>query len=206
MMYGVLKGQGARPSYPRGRGERGAALVEFAIILPLILLITFGIIEYSYAFNADSTVAQAARAGGRTASALSQDDTQAEQAAGAVGAALQTLPANEPQLVWIYKVTAPDGSPPDACATDCTSFTWDPVGKKFNTSAPGGSGWKGSSQNICTDGSGGSKPFDLVGVYVKIDHKFITPGLFGPGTFLTDHSVFRLEPKPSSSAICPPHS
>ncbi|MGQ0833075.1 MAG: TadE/TadG family type IV pilus assembly protein, partial [Microthrixaceae bacterium] len=34
----------------RGKRDRGAALVEFAIIMPIFFLLVFGIIEFGWAF------------------------------------------------------------------------------------------------------------------------------------------------------------
>ena len=47
---------------------RAAAIVEFAVVLPLLLMILFGIIEYGYVFMVRLTVEHAAREGGRVAS------------------------------------------------------------------------------------------------------------------------------------------
>ena len=44
-----------------GRGERGAAMVEAALILPILLLIIFGIIDFSRAYNAKQTLTHASR-------------------------------------------------------------------------------------------------------------------------------------------------
>lgn len=49
----------------RARNEHGAAAVEFALILPVLLLILIGIIEFSLAFNAQLSLNQAAREGAR---------------------------------------------------------------------------------------------------------------------------------------------
>lgn len=49
-------------------GERGAAMVEFAVILPLLITLVFGIIEFSIAFNRLQGLHAAAREGARTAS------------------------------------------------------------------------------------------------------------------------------------------
>ncbi|MFB0836377.1 MULTISPECIES: TadE/TadG family type IV pilus assembly protein [unclassified Arthrobacter] len=49
----------------RKRNEEGAAAVEFALILPVLLLILIGIIEFSLAFNAQLSLNQAAREGAR---------------------------------------------------------------------------------------------------------------------------------------------
>jgi Flp pilus assembly protein TadG len=45
--------------------SRGAAAVEFAIVLPLLLLIVFGVVDFGRAYNAKVTLAQAAREGAR---------------------------------------------------------------------------------------------------------------------------------------------
>ena len=50
----------------RLQGERGAAIVEFALVVPVLLVLLLGIMEYSKAFNAQSSLAAAAREGART--------------------------------------------------------------------------------------------------------------------------------------------
>ncbi len=47
--------------------RRGAAIVEFAVILPLLLTILFGIIEYGWVFMVRQTLQTAAREGCRLA-------------------------------------------------------------------------------------------------------------------------------------------
>ena len=47
--------------------ERGAAAVEFAIIVPVFLLIVFGMIDFSRAYYTQSAVAAAVREGARMA-------------------------------------------------------------------------------------------------------------------------------------------
>jgi Flp pilus assembly protein TadG len=49
------------------RDERGAAAVEFALVLPVLLLILFGIIEFARAWNVRQTLTDAAREGARVA-------------------------------------------------------------------------------------------------------------------------------------------
>jgi Flp pilus assembly protein TadG len=51
----------------RSRGDQGAALVEFAIIMPLLFLLLFGIIEFAIAFNDYQSIRQGARDGARQA-------------------------------------------------------------------------------------------------------------------------------------------
>lgn len=49
------------------RKERAAAVVEFAVVLPLLLTILFGIIEYGWVFMVRQTLQTAAREGCRLA-------------------------------------------------------------------------------------------------------------------------------------------
>jgi Flp pilus assembly protein TadG len=48
------------------RSERGAAAVEFALVVPLLLLLVVGIAEFGRAYNISATLASAARTGART--------------------------------------------------------------------------------------------------------------------------------------------
>ena len=47
--------------------DRGAAVVEFALLLPLLLFLIFGLIDFGRALNAQITLTQAAREGARMA-------------------------------------------------------------------------------------------------------------------------------------------
>jgi Flp pilus assembly protein TadG len=47
------------------RSDRGAAAVEFALLLPLLVLLVFGMIDFGRAINAQITITQAAREGAR---------------------------------------------------------------------------------------------------------------------------------------------
>lgn len=49
------------------RADRGAAAVEFALVLPLLLLVLFGLIDFGRALNAQIALTQAAREGVRLA-------------------------------------------------------------------------------------------------------------------------------------------
>ncbi len=70
-----------------GRGDRGVTAVEFAIILPLLLMMVFGIIEFGRAYSARLTVTHAAREGVRVL-AVTEDQSAAEAAAVAATAGL----------------------------------------------------------------------------------------------------------------------
>ena len=59
------------------KDESGAAAVEFAIVLPVLLLLVFGIIEFGLLFNRYITVTHAAREGVRVAALTGNADTGA---------------------------------------------------------------------------------------------------------------------------------
>ncbi len=51
----------------RGRPDSGEALVEFALILPIMLVLSLGMLDFGRAFHTKSLVDQAAREGCRVA-------------------------------------------------------------------------------------------------------------------------------------------
>ncbi|MCZ2810084.1 pilus assembly protein [Modestobacter sp. VKM Ac-2979] len=64
-----MSGSPARPRPRPARrllGERGAAAVEFALVIPVLLLLLLGIMEVSAAFNTQATLSAAAREGARS--------------------------------------------------------------------------------------------------------------------------------------------
>ncbi|GAB4099291.1 TadE/TadG family type IV pilus assembly protein [Sinomonas halotolerans] len=67
------------------RRERGAVAVEFALVLPLLLTLLFGIIEFGRIYNAQIVFSNAAREAARTM-AIKDDPGQASSAAQAVAA------------------------------------------------------------------------------------------------------------------------
>src|SRR6266699_2915884 len=64
--------------------DRGAVAVEFALLLPMLLLLLFGIIDFGRALNAQITLTQAAREGARLAS-LNQPNVVSRTQAAATG-------------------------------------------------------------------------------------------------------------------------
>jgi len=69
-IHPAIRGRRSRQtSRPRREGPRarGAAVVEFAVVLPLLLTILFGIIEYGWVFMVRQTLQTSAREGARIA-------------------------------------------------------------------------------------------------------------------------------------------
>jgi Flp pilus assembly protein TadG len=178
--------------------ERGAALVETAILIPVVILLTFGLIEFSSAYQSSAVAASTARSAARTASAEARLSTYAVDASIAAATALETVPASEPIEMWVYRANnkgfpGADGNTSfTTCSTQCISYQWLSATRSFDTAHAGGSGWQASTQQACNAQTG----WDSVGVYVRLRHKFLTT-LFGATIDLTDHAVFRLEPAPT---------
>lgn len=58
-----------------GNEERGASLVEFALIAPFLILLLFGIVEFGYLFGEFNDVRHGAREGARVAAVNAGDNS-----------------------------------------------------------------------------------------------------------------------------------
>ena len=97
-----------RPSFfsaPRAQrdGERGASAVEFAILLPLLVLLVFGIIQVSLVWNRSQGLHAAAREGARLAS-LPYSTTNDVKTR--VTDALQGVPLENPPTITVSRSCA----------------------------------------------------------------------------------------------------
>lgn len=68
----------------RARGDRGAAIVEFGIVAPLLLVLLFGVVEFGLMFGNKLDISQGAKEGARLASVNFQETS------GTTGAAQTT--------------------------------------------------------------------------------------------------------------------
>lgn len=55
------------------KSQKGTAIVEFALILPLFLMLLFGLVDFGRLFHAYLTIDHAGREGARAASVQSED-------------------------------------------------------------------------------------------------------------------------------------
>lgn len=111
------------PCGGRRARDRGAAAVEFALVLPLLLLLVFGIIDFGRALNAQLTLTQAAREGVRLA-ALGYPDANVQAQAQAAAPELSGV------SVTVAAACAPGAGPAANAEVDLSySFTFiTPVG------------------------------------------------------------------------------
>jgi Flp pilus assembly protein TadG len=107
-----------RSSDRNGHRDRGAAAVEFALLLPVLMLVLCGIVDFGRAYNAQVALTQSAREGARLA-ALGRPDVVSRTQAAAV-------PLTG---VGVSVASCPSGSTGDAVVQTSYSFSFvTPVG------------------------------------------------------------------------------
>lgn len=82
--------------------DRGATLIEFAIVLPILVLLIFGIVEFSRAYNTKVTLTHAARESVRV---MAVEDDAAKAQTAAKDAVSGTLDPD--QLTWSATACTP---------------------------------------------------------------------------------------------------
>lgn len=174
------------------RRERGATIVEAAIVFPLLFLVIFAIAEFGLAFKDWLTVSHAAREGARAGATYGNDiraDYLILQDVGRhLGPASITV-----QNVRIYNAKTGvdenyDYTPGANCAgTDCCD--WTPCPNPDLPSPPYATpGWPPTSRIVAAPNT------DILGVEVIYDHQWITGFFSGTSTF-TSTVEYHLEPQ-----------
>jgi Flp pilus assembly protein TadG len=109
----------------RARQERGASAVEFALVLPLLLAIVFGIIDFGLIMAQKATLASAARTGARYGSvnAYTSNHTCANVVTQVRDAAV-TIGMNSSQVdVTVKRVARPAGTETVVCSSGSPAST-----------------------------------------------------------------------------------
>lgn len=90
------------------RSERGAAAVEFALVLPLLVTLLLGIMEFGRVYNAQVSVTSAAREGARVM-AIQKDPVTAREAVRAGSPSLSPQ-VSDSQIAFSPATGCPVGS------------------------------------------------------------------------------------------------
>ena len=93
----------------RYRGDGGASLVEFALVLPLLALFLFGIVQFGLAYDQKQSINSAAREGARSA-AIPDASVDYDAIVARVNASFDSLSADTVDSVTIEIVDATDGT------------------------------------------------------------------------------------------------
>jgi Flp pilus assembly protein TadG len=189
----------------RGRGDRGAALVEFALVGMLLVVLLFGTVEFGLAWQDRNVVETTARAGARVASSMGDDRYADWNALQSVKAAVNDVGLSNVDYVIVYKSATVDGAVPSAClgatptsqSGSCNVYTGAQLQTLTVANFTGTLSCTGSSPDLAwcptTRQTLQALGTDYVGVYIKAKHDMITQ-LFGSTLSLTTNAVMRIEP------------
>jgi len=97
------------------KSEKGQSVVEFALVLPVFIVIIFGIVEFGRLWETVNVVTSAAREGARVAAVSEPNVAMARSAAQNVLSAANISGAT-------ISVSGPDGND-DVCVTVTTGYT-----------------------------------------------------------------------------------
>lgn len=123
---------------PRGTGERGAAVVEFALVVPVLLALVLGIVEFGHIYNAQLVITNAAREAARTMAVTGEAPT-------AIAAAQSVAPG--------YSITVTPQ--PLTCVTDPTNSQLKQVTATVTSNVPLIAGtWLNAAGTISISGVG----------------------------------------------------
>jgi Flp pilus assembly protein TadG len=192
----------------RASGDRGAALVEAALVSPIFFLILFGVLEFGGAFRDYLTVRNASQGGAR-AGAIAGNDADADfKVVNAVRTDAAAMPSSQVLRVVVYHAADPTDDVPAACTTASTGIG-SPTSCNVYTGAllrvPDGSAWTDctsptdpsrfwcpADRKTAATAASGNGPPDYMGVWVQVKHPWVT-GLFGQQIILTSQTITKLE-------------
>lgn len=192
----------------RRRGDGGLAIVEMAIVVPLLALLAAGIIEFGMAWRDDLTISSATRSAARVASNLGDNDLADYEALLALEAALATLDDATIEGVLIYDGSATDGKPAAACfdgggdpqasaAGNCNFYTAAMLAalNPSNFSSGGTCGAWDWYYCPATERSTDQATLSDVGVWIRVKRDWFTDMFPGDGLTMKDQTVMRVEPQ-----------
>jgi len=180
----------------RRKGERGATLVEAALVLPVLLLIIVAILELGLAFKDYLTVSYLSREGARIG-AFAGNDPDADCAI-LRGLGEIATPGDLARIntVQIYKADNNTGA---QGATNTATYQVGQDPTVCNVPAQPGDGWTVNSapypplgRNIT---AGPTSQLDIIGVRIILDRSWVTNFPPFSGSFqVNETTITRLEP------------
>jgi hypothetical protein len=193
--------------------QRGAILVEAAIITPIVIALVFGMMELGFAYYGRLTIDHMDISGVRSASGGANDVLADFNALKAVKAAETGIPNASVQMVVIYRATSPTDRVPDACKTasvqntpttrGCNRYVANDLtlsSDQFGCVGPPGPAnkidrfWCPTTRKSALLADNGNGPPDYVGVYVVATHNNLF-GLFGKSFTFARDTVMKIEPR-----------
>lgn len=193
---------------------RGAVLVEFALVLPVVVVLVLGLLEYGNLWRQVGTLERAAQQGARAVSAQADGRFADYEGLRAVDAVTRGMSGVEVDRVVIYRATSSDGEVPPTCLSGsqaglCNHYT----GSQVETTNPVGFPAGSASDPTCAPGSwdiawcptsrprGDVNPI-RIGVHVTVSYTPVTGILPGPTVTVERDAVFQIEPCAQGVSAC----
>ena len=194
--------------------ERGAALVEAAIVTPAFFALIFGILEIGLLFRNSLTTNNGAVQGARAASVRGQAEDADYLIIRSVEHGLEAMDLQNLEMLVVFRATGPDSVVPTACLTASQTYNpSNPTAPACNRYTPAdffaeiedpvtgnptgnfGCGGSAIDRFWCPDDreTSLSAGTDYIGIYIETNHQFIS-GFFTDGRALTETKIIRLEP------------
>ena len=196
----------AHPGRRPRRGERGAVMVEFAVVALLLLTMLAGTFDFGMSWRSGLTVNESARSGARVGSSLGSDVNADFSLMSSLRATLDSGgDLADLQRVVIYRADTAGGNVPTACTTGngsgkCNVFTGDQVRALPATASGAINTSTGCILNSTRCGWSPTSRIDVqidaeyLGVWIKVQHA-MTFRLLGTTQTIQRDAVMRLEPR-----------
>jgi hypothetical protein len=187
----------------RRAGARGQSLVEFAVSVPVFVMLLFGMLEFGFAFNHNLTLEYATREGARTGAALAKGT-----------ASIPCANVDDEIIASVQRVLTSPGAPIDISRiSEVRIFKSDAsgnqVGSNFNRWIPGAGPtlpdgtiliFKSSTVNWNACGRDNGSTPDSIGISLIYSYRLVSPlgvflGMTGSPSFdMSDKTVMALNP------------
>jgi Flp pilus assembly protein TadG len=158
-----------------GERERGASLVEFALVVPLLTLFLFGIVQFGIAYDMKQSINSAAREGARTAAIPTNNFT-------AVDAATRNG----------FQALANSGAVTVSVTNSATGYSSERVGLGAATGNATADG-TASERTPCADNGATQGEGTVVVVLATVNHTLTIPFFGAPELTLEGKGEFRCE-------------
>ncbi len=194
-MYRLFPPSNVTARFRRARGESGVALVEAAIVIPLLSMLAFGALEFGLLYSAAIDLKAASRAGARIGTATGEEPTTDKVILQAIRNSRGDMRENGFERIVIYNAShpslGPTREPHDTCQAGIASATWEcNVYSSANFTSSDlmlellESSYPSSTRSVGNDS---------LGIWIQARHPLIT-GFFGLSAPLKDQIIMRLEP------------
>lgn len=187
----------------RFEGDRGATLIEAAVVTPLFVLLIFAIFELGLAFRDQLTVQNGSQEGVRAASIKGNQPDADFAVLRAVEYGLDATGTDIVDYVVVFKADGPEGVLPPACRASsqaglCNRYTSAHFRALLDNAAGNDTGnfrCGALDRAWCPTGREASLSAgpDYVGVHIEVTHKYLT-GILGGSVGLGSTSILPIEP------------